>query len=58
MGKQVRAIHETGQTVTGPSQLIKVYFGAKGDDPEADDEVTVSYWGVRAGRSGPAADSR
>ncbi len=57
VGKPIRAVLETGQIVNGPSQLIKVFFGAEGEDPDADDEVTVAYWGVRAGRSRPTADS-
>lgn len=46
VGKPIRDVVETGQVITGPSSLIKVYFGTDGE-PESDDEVTVSYWGVR-----------
>ena len=48
IGKPIRDIVETGQTIHGPSGLIKVYFGGDGE-AEADDEVTVAFWGVRPG---------
>jgi hypothetical protein len=51
VGKPIRAVVETGQTVSGPSQLIKVFFGEAEGDSNADDEVSVSYWGVRASRA-------
>lgn len=57
VGKPIRAVQETGQTVSGPSQLIKVFFGPETEDASADDEVSVAYWGVRAGRSRAAGDS-
>ena len=57
VGKPIRAVVETGQTINGPSQLIKVFFGADSEEPDADDEISVAYWGVRAGRSRPTADS-
>jgi hypothetical protein len=46
LGKHVHDVVETGQTISGPSSLIKVYFG-EGDDASADDEITIAYWGVR-----------
>ncbi len=46
LGKHVRDVVETGQTISGPSSLIKVYFG-EGDDASADDEITIACWGVR-----------
>jgi hypothetical protein len=46
IGKPIREVVETGQVISGPSSLVKVYFGSD-DGPDADDEVTVSYWGVR-----------
>jgi hypothetical protein len=53
IGKPIRRVVETGQVISGPSSLIKVYFGDD-DDPVVDDELTVSYWGVRpSGRGRP-----
>jgi hypothetical protein len=47
-GKRIVRIDDTGQTVIGPSRLLKVYFGENADEPdERDDELTVAYWGVR-----------
>lgn len=48
VGKVVQDVVETGQTIQGPSSLVKVYFSG-GGDAEAEDEVTVAYWGVRPG---------
>jgi len=49
IGKPIRSVVETGQVISGPSHLIKVYFG-RDDDPDNDDEATVSFWGVRPTR--------
>lgn len=46
IGKPIRKVVETGQVISGPSSLIKIYFGSD-TESGADDEVTVSYWGVR-----------
>lgn len=47
VGSTVKDVVETGLTVTGPSRLVKVFTAPAGDDGGADDEVTVSYFGVR-----------
>lgn len=46
VGKSVLKAVETNQVVHGPSRVIKVYFG-DGQSAAAEDELTVSYWGVR-----------
>lgn len=46
-GSSVRDVVETGLTVAGPSRLVKVFTAPAGEDGGADDEVTVSYFGVR-----------
>jgi hypothetical protein len=47
-GKRIVKVTETGQTIGGPSSLIKVFFGENDEEPDdRDDELTVSYWGVR-----------
>jgi hypothetical protein len=49
IGKRIVRIEDTSQTVTGPSRLMKIYFGENVDEPdERDDELTVAYWGVRS----------
>lgn len=51
-GKRIARIVETGRTIPGPSTLIKVVLGDNAKEvDDADDEVTVTYWGVRPGVS-------
>lgn len=45
-GATVREVVDTGLTVSGPSRLVKVFTAPAGEGG-ADDEVTVSYFGVR-----------
>ncbi|MDQ3691528.1 MAG: hypothetical protein M3406_16155 [Chloroflexota bacterium] len=49
VGKRVVRVAETGQTVSAPSPLVKVYFGDEADDA-GDDEGTYCFWGVRRPR--------
>jgi hypothetical protein len=47
-GKRIVDVQETTQTVTGPSRLIKVYFGGNTEEvDDEDDEATVTYFGTR-----------
>jgi hypothetical protein len=47
-GKRLTDVVETNQTVPGPSKLVKLYFGENGHETDdQDDEVTLTYWGVR-----------
>lgn len=51
-GKRLLRVVETNQTVQGPSKLVKLYFGEEGGDPEeADDELSLTCWGVRPTRT-------
>lgn len=45
-GKTLVRVVDSGQTVSGPSKLMKMYFSSDGD-PEEDDEATVTFWGIR-----------
>ena len=49
VGKRVVSVDDAGQTIDGPSRLVKVLFGDEpGADPdEADDEASIAYFGVR-----------
>jgi hypothetical protein len=47
-------LEETGQTVEGPARLIKMIFGEDGSDA-ADEEATVTYFGVRRSHAREAA---
>jgi hypothetical protein len=47
-GKRLVKVVETNQTVAGPAKLVKLYFGEEdGSVEEADDELSLSCWGVR-----------
>jgi hypothetical protein len=46
--RRITRITGTGQTISGTSTLIKVFFGENDLRPDdGDDELTVSYWGIR-----------
>jgi hypothetical protein len=48
VGKRIVRLDDTGQTVIGPSRLLKIYFGENAEETDQnDDELTVAYWGVR-----------
>lgn len=48
VGKRIVRTVETNQMIAGPSRLMKVVLGETMVEPdEQDDEITVSYWGVR-----------
>ena len=50
-GKRLVKVVETNQTVQGPAKLVKLYFGEEGSESdEADDELTLAWWGIRPSR--------
>lgn len=53
-GKRLIHLEETNQTVEGPARLIKMVFGEDGSDA-ADEEATVTYFGVRRSQAREAA---
>lgn len=53
-GKRLIHLEETGQTVDSPARLIKMIFGEDGSDA-ADEEATVTYFGVRRSQAREAA---
>jgi hypothetical protein len=56
-GKRIVEVTETGQTISGPSSLVKVFFGENDVEPDdRDDELTISYWGVRPKGRGSGDD--